>query len=264
MKTMKNNNFLVATFLLIFLLNFSACSQDSSSDWDLILIREDHVNPSLTEDYERSLSDLKSYLEEGNVKDFGYFTHLQDDYHFVHASPINNLGDIDKGMFDYVAQRTDKAELNLIVETLNSTIESYRNYIVQYKPELSYVPPGTSKWNEGQPYRRWNFFNFSPGSEYAVEMILKSWKGLYKKHGTKYGFRVFKGFIGVEQPMYILTTWAEDPLDFQQNMRANMEKFNLDGGSLWSEMTEYITDVNTVEGWYLPQYSFTQGMKLAE
>lgn len=263
MKTLKKYNFLGANFLLIFLLSFNACSQDSSSDWDLILIREDNVKPSMTEDYERSLSDLKSFLEESNVKDFGYFTHLQDDYHFIHSVPINNLGAIDKGMLDYVAQKTDKAELNLIMEELNSTIESYRNYIIQYKPELSYVP-GTDNWHEDKPYRRWNFLYFSPGSEYEVEMILKSWKGLYKKHGTKYGFRVFKGFIGVEQPMYLLTTWAEDPLDFQQNLRENMEKFNLEGGTLWSEMTEYVIDVNTVEGWYLPQYSFTQGMKLAE
>lgn len=263
MKTIKNYNFLVVHFLLLFLLSFNACSQDSQSDWDLILIREDQVKPSMVEDYERALSELKNLLEEGTVKDIGYFSHLRDDYLFTHAVPINQLGEIDKGMLEYVAQKADRDELNLILGNLNSTIANYRNYIVQYLPELSYVP-GADNWNEGQPYRRWNFYHFLPGSEKKVEMILKSWKGLYKNHEIKNGFRVFKGFIGVEQPLYILTTWAEDPLDYQQNLSENMEKFSLDGGVLWAEMTKYVKEVKTIEGWYLPQYSFTSGLILAE
>lgn len=264
MKTLKIYNFLVVNMLLIFLLNFNSYSQQLTSDWDLVLIREDHVKPSMTEEYEMALSQLKSFLEEEKVKDFGYFTHLQDNYHFTHVAPITQLGDLHKGMLNYVAQKVNKPELNLILENLNSTIENYRNYIVQYKPELSYVPD-TNMWEEGQFYRRWNFYLFSPGSEHEVEMIFRSWKALYKNHEIKYGFRVMKGFIGVEQPLYILITWAEDPLVYQNNLHRIMEKFHQeDAGalSLWSKMMESAKEVETTEGWYLPQYSYIEGLSM--
>jgi hypothetical protein len=262
MKNLKNYTFFLAIMPMIFLLNFNAYSQQSISDWDLVLIREDHVKPSMTKEYEMALTQLKSFLEEEKVGDFGYFTHLQDNLNFTHVSPINQLSDLDKGMLDYVAQKVNKPELNLILENLNSTIESYRNYIVQYRPELSYVP-GTDMWEEGQYYRRWNFYLFLPGAEQDVELILKSWKGLYKNNDIKHGFRVMKGFIGVEQPMYILTTWAEDPLDYQNNIQAIMEKFNQEkagGLELWLKMMESAKEVETLEGWYLPQYSYTAGL----
>jgi hypothetical protein len=63
--------------------------------------------------------------------------------------------------------------------------------------------------------------------------------------------------------MYILTTWAEDPLDYQNNLQAIMEKFNQEkagGLELWLKMMESAKEVETLEGWYLPQYSYTAGL----
>ena len=88
---------------------------------------------------------------------------------------------------------------------MNSNIDSYRYYVVKYEPKLSYVPDGDD-WDDSKSYRKWNYIQFILGSEKEVEKIFASWKHLYEAKGVETVFRIFTGFLGIEQPTYILTT----------------------------------------------------------
>ena len=134
---------------------------------------------------------------------------------------------------------------------------------MQYRPELSYVPEGDD-WGEGSPYRKWSYYHFQPGSEEEVEQVLASWKQMYQAKGIKTGYRVFAGFLGIEQPTYLLTNWAEDPLDYHENLQQVSEQMGEEGAALWAKMMEYVREATTVEGWYLAQYSYAPDMKMAE
>jgi hypothetical protein len=254
----------VIHILVIFLLFYSnAIGQLSDEKWDLMLIREDKVYPSMTDSYEMTLTDLKGFLSSKKVKDFTYFTHMQDDYFFTHMTPINHLKDLTKGIHSFFAKEVNDPELDVILSHLNETIKSYRYYIVQYRPEISYVPEGDN-WGENTPYRKWGYYYFHPGSNEDVEGIHSSWKHLYESKGIKTGFRVFSGFIGTEQPLYIISTWAEDPLAYHQNLQETIDLLGEDGALLWSKMMVYLNVADVTEGWFLPQYSYAPGMKLAE
>ncbi len=260
---MKDNR-LVYVIMFLFLLPGSLVfGQLSDEKWDLMLIREDHVYPSMTDDYEMSLMDLKNFLTENNVKGFNYFTHLQDDYTFAHVTPIDHFKNLGKGIQSFFAKEVNDPGLDLILEYLNDAIVSYRYYIVQYKPELSYIPEGDD-WGSGNPYRKWSYYYFQPGSEEDVEAVLSAWKSMYAEKGIKSGFRVFSGFIGVGQPLYMLTTWAEDPLDYHIKLQDASEQLGEEGVALWNKMVGYVNGANSVEGWFLPQYSYAPGLKLAE
>jgi hypothetical protein len=68
--------------------------------------------------------------------------------------------------------------------------------------------------------------------------------------------------VGIEQPVFILTTWAESPLDYQLNLQENINLLGEDGAVLWMAMMQLVRKVETVEGWYLPQYSFVPEFNL--
>ncbi len=261
---MKINKIIYIGIAVLLVQGTMAFSQVSDDDkWDLMLIREDKVYPSMTDDYEMTLMDIKEFLAEKKVKGFNYFTHMQDDYFFTRVMPIHHLRDLKNGIHEYFEKEVNDPELDLMTDYLNGAIEFYRYYIVQYKRELSFVPEGDS-WGEGSPYRRWSYYYFQPGTEDDVEKVMASYKQLYEKKGANMGFRVFKGFIGIEQPMYILTTWAEDPLDYHMNLQKVSEMLGEEGIALWGKMMSYTHEAVAIEGWYLPQYSFTNGLKLAE
>jgi hypothetical protein len=79
---------------------------------------------------------------------------------------------------------------------------------------------------------------------------------LYEQKGVESGYRIFRGLIGIDQPVVMFTNWAKSPLEHQQNMEINMELLGENGSVLWLSMLEMARKVETVEGWYLPQYSY--------
>lgn len=260
---MKIKGIVILSMVFVFSQNTVVLGQDTDVDWDLLLIREDQVFPSMAEDYQMSLTDLKDLLTEKKEKNFNYFTHLQDDYMFTHITPIKHFKDLGNGMRSLFGKEANDTELDLVLDYMDQSIESYRNYVVQYRSDLSYIPEGDD-WGDNTPYRKWSYYYCQPGTEGDVELVLSSWKNLYQDKGVEMGFRVFKGFIGIGQPVYILTTWGEDPMSYQVNLQKVSLELGEKGAGLLDEMIGYVNEIDIVEGWYLPQYSYTGGKKLAE
>jgi hypothetical protein len=250
---MKTKNILL---VILFVCGVGATyAQLSDKDWKYLVVREDVVKPSMTNAYEASLSDLSAFLTDNNIHGVKYITQLQDNLHYTHITTVKELGEFDEGLSAYIRGDKKSAEFDLIWSDLNETIETYSYYVVKYEPELSYVPDG-KVWLEDAPYRRWNYVYFQPGKEKEVEKLIMSWKNLYKDKGIKYGFRAYSGVIGIDRPVIIFTTWAKNPFTYQENMQENIELLGEEGTVLWMGMMGLAREVETIEGWYLPQYSY--------
>jgi hypothetical protein len=259
---MKSTRIIYSVFTLL-LINATLSFSQNLDKMNLMVIREDRVSPALTEDYEMALMDLKEFLTEKNIQGFNYFVHLREDYVYTHVIPVDRLEDLSNGLHSFIAKKINDPELDIILDYLNDATESNRYYITQFRPELSYIP-GELDWGDKITYRKWSYYRFESGSEDEVENTLLAWKKLYGQNGIKMGFRVYSGFIGIEQSTYILSTWAEGPLEYHQNLQAASEILGPDGASMWAKMMAEISEVEVVEGWFLPQYSYTQGMVLAK
>lgn len=260
---MKTINKVIIISLMFLLANGFVSGQSSESDWNMMLVREDNVIPSLVGNYEASLMDLKEFIIEENVEDFQYFCHMQDDYCFTHVIPVNSCEDVGYMKFASWVQRMSNPEADLIYADINGSIESSRYYMLQYNPYLSYVPE-SENWIEGLPYRKWSFYYFYPGTEDDARALLSAWQGLYMKKNVAGGFRVFEGYLGTEQPLFVFTNWAEDPKDHQEKLYQTMEALGEESIILYQALMQYVRKVETVEGWYLPQYSHTKNQKFAE
>jgi hypothetical protein len=250
---MKKINQIILVLLFIGL--NSTYAQVSDSEWNYMLIREDVVKPSMTTNYEASLTDLTQFFIENKANDVNYITNLQDNYHYMHVSKLSSLDDIHKGIKTYINGDKASDEIKLIWSDLNESIDHYRSYVMKYEPKLSYVIDHDF-WLEDRPYRRWNYYYFQSGTEKQVDQILAAWKNLYKNKGVSQGFRVFKGVIGIEQPVVLFITWSDSPLNYQINLQESIKLLGEDGPILWMAMMELVRKVETIEGWYLPQYSY--------
>ena len=71
MKITSFKNYFSTLFMFVFLSN--AFGQTMDENLNLLLVREDKVSPSMSVDYEMSLTDLKNFLTENNVQNFNYF-----------------------------------------------------------------------------------------------------------------------------------------------------------------------------------------------
>jgi hypothetical protein len=247
--------------LMLFTL-VSAYAQKGSKDWTLLMVTQVEVVPSMVVDYEASLADMKNLLEEKKVSDYYHFTHILDNYSFMHITPIESLTDIEKGTKEYLRAKLDDPLYDLIRADIDEISISQKTYILKYGHSLSHVPENDS-WDEGQQYRKLNYYQVFPGYEDEFEDNLAAWSNLYKNKNIKSGFRVFKSFIGLETPLYMLATWASSPMEHQRDLQDAMTLLGEEGTALWSNMMQYVQRVEVSEGWYLPQYSYANGTRLA-
>jgi hypothetical protein len=233
----------------------TGCSQPSDKKGEMLLIREDVVKPSMAEKYELSLLDLNNFLVENKVSDVNYLTHIQDDFHYLFISDLNDLDDLDGGIHAYTNGEKSSDEYTLIWDMINESRESYRFYIVKYDKENSYVPDGNA-WLEESHYRKWNYYYFDPGTEKEVDEILAAWNYLYKQNNIKSGYRVYRGVLGIDQLVVIFISWAKDGLEHHQNLNANIEILGEEGSALLLGMLNLSYKAEAIEGYFLPQYSY--------
>lgn len=250
---MKKYLFVLFVFTLTEIINVSA--QDLDIEGNYILIREDIVKPSMTIQYEAAMAELTDFLVKNEVSDIMYITQLQDDYSYAHVSVVNQIEQVEKGLRNYFKGTENEAEFELIWSYLNESIDSYKFSLGKFRMDLSYVPDAKI-WLDKAPYRKWNYYYFKPGTEQQAEKIIAAWKSLYERKGVKSGFRVFQGLIGTEGPVYIFTTWGESPLDYQLGLQGSIKSLDGEGSELWMSMMNLVRKVETIEGWYLPQYSY--------
>jgi hypothetical protein len=235
-------------------------AQISDNELNYLLVREDVVTPALAANYEAKLIDLAQFLTDNNVKHVNYMTQIQDNSCYSHVAQLNNMNDINGGLKTFIRGEDKSAKFDLIWAELNENIESFRYYVVKYEPELSYAPDGKVMLDDA-PYRRWNYLHFKPGTEKLAEDLLLAWKNLYANKGVKSGYRVFKGVIGLDQPVIMFTTWSESPLKYQLELEDSINLMGEEGNILWFAMMDLVRQVETVEGYYLPEYSYIPAEK---
>jgi hypothetical protein len=250
------NKFLYLIILITAVGISNSFSQPLSEKGNLLLIREDVVRPSMAETYELGLLDMAGFLKENNEEKVNYLTHIQDNFHYTHISSINDLNDIEKVSLEkYISGEKASDDFSFFWEIMNGTLDTRHSYVVEYDAKNSYVPEGES-WLEGMPYRKWNYYYFSPGTEEEVEKILSAWKYLYQQNNIESGYRVYRGVLGIEQPVVLFTSWAKNPLEHHQNLEANTRILGEEGSALLIGILESATKVETIEGYFVPEFSY--------
>ena len=251
---MKRNHWLI--ILIIVCAMTVGNAQTLEKENQLLLVREDIVEPSNAADYETALLNLTDFLRSNSIKDVNYVTTINDNFHYIHFSKIKDLNEIEGGMRAFINRKKDEAGFNLAWEDLAAAMNSYHYYVVKYLPEYSYVKDG-NLWLEESPFRRWNMFYFKPGSEQEVEKLLGAWKALYENKGIESGYRVFMGVLGLDQPVVIMANWAKSPLELQQQIEHNVETLGDDGSALLLAMLDLANYIETVDGYYIPEFSYS-------
>lgn len=59
--------------------------------------------------------------------------------------------------------------------------------------------------------------------------------------------RVYSGYIGIDQSVYNLTIWVENPLDYHQDLKAASEILGSDGASKWTKIMSDEQEAKIIE-----------------
>ena len=193
----------------------SGLTAQEAPQGQLVRILTVKVDPSKVTEYEEAVKDLFA----GMAKEKFSFPILGDvgaDLVYGFLSPIENFAALDE-MQQEISQVFGKNPQ--IMERLSKASESRTYWVVQERPDLSYVPENPRLQPDEIRFMHLDRYYLRPGTEPQAEATAKAWVKLYRRKYVADGFRVSAAVTGSDLPIFTVATPAKDALDYQTQAR---------------------------------------------
>ena len=207
-----NRNIVIAVLVGLLLgLWASAVTAQEASQGQLLRILTVKVDPSKISEYEAAVEDLFAELTK---KEFAFpiSASVGADLVYGFVTPMENFAALDK-MQEELSQVLEANPQ--ILERLSEASESRTYWMVQERPDLSYVPENPRLQPDEIGLIHLDRYYLRPGTEAEAEAISKEWVNLYRRKYVSDGFRVNVAVTGAELPIFTVATPAKDALDYQ-------------------------------------------------
>ncbi len=260
---MKNTLCMLVVAGLMLSICSSVVAQEKQSDEQLLIIHEDIVKPSMVAKYEKAIKAVYNKIKEHNLTSLAYLTAMTDDFHYIFISKVDNYAALDNDPWKELEAKIGKEEMAKLWKGFDGCYTKHKDYMIKLSHDLSYDPQGKGMVEEGVNYRTWHFYYGQPDKELEAEEISKEWRALFEKKQVPNGYRLYKGALGTEQPLYIVVQSATNAVDFSNIEAENMKLLGEEGKAL-NEKTMAITRKFDVKnGWIRPDLSFMPDMGVA-
>jgi len=221
----------------------------------MFLVHEDEVITSEMSDYMKAAEKLKQAMVDHNITDKAYYMYSTDDNRFLYVSPIESYAALDNPTFASLAKELGKDHMQKLLSNFEGTYTNQRQYIIHYHPELSF---NADKFHpEDNNYYHWLIKQVHTDKYEKFIEHLKDWKTLYEKTtpAPKYGYSVYTGGIGTDQPFSYIMFWGENKVDFHTEYQEVAQRQGEPRKALSPIMQSLLKESNKVEGRYHPELS---------
>jgi len=244
MKLFKFSLFTIIMLLSPFL-TYAQDNQDVQAYW----IHEDHVKPSMSEEYEQVAKDLVAACKEHKFEGSMWLSMRLNDNSYLYITPIKSMADLDNNEFEALSEKMGADKMKALFARFSPTYDEHGDYVVYLHKNLSYMPAGVSQTVEGQNYRTLYYNYVTPENDKGFVETLKKIKASFEKHNSKLHYRVYKTGFGVMGTYYMIAVAAENNLESAKTGDENWSVMKDDFGPLLKEMSNHTWKTDEKRGW---------------
>ncbi len=252
MKKLKSKLLLVLTAVMISG-TFYGQGEKTQAYW----VHEDVVKPSMTAEYETICKDLTSNMKKHNIQDFNVIVSNTVDNRYLWVSPISSMADIDRPIFKTLAERMGAEALGALFDKMDKCYDTEHNYVIQLDKELSYMPDGITQTPEGQDYRKFHYFHYTPSNEDSVREGAAAIKKLFESKGSKVHYRTYKSGFGARGAFYLVAIAAQDAADYATKIAANNQMLGEEWQKIYSDFQASLIKYEAFEGQMRPDMAYS-------
>ena len=196
-------------------------SQNGSSQayW----VHEDVVKPSMIGQYETICKELTDNMKKYNIQEFNVIVSNTADNRYLWISPISGMADIEKPLFKTLSEKMGAEKMGDLFDRMDKCYDIEQNYVIHLDKELSYMPGGIIQTPEGQEYRKFHYYHYTPGNRAEVNKKVKAIKNLFESKGSQLDYRVYRSGFGTRGAFYMVAIAAKDEADYAAKIAANNE-----------------------------------------
>jgi hypothetical protein len=189
--------------------------------------------------YEASTRDFIAMVQahRAAMPTFHADAYMTDDLEYLYTMPISGFAQMDALMGEFMAMEQAGGDgWRQMMQENGSTMVKVDEWIVLYRPDLSYVPEQPRLKDEEIDTFRWEFYYLQPESGAAAEQLAKDIAAFYRERGISDPFHVFQAVMGGDLPFLVVSVPGKDEAD----IHASYQKVAASVGDAWAPYEQRI------------------------
>jgi len=246
----------LAVCLILGILPLSVNGQESEEQYQLMLVIDEAVKPSMQQQYYEAAEKYIAFLKE-NAFPYRVSIYWLGDHHVYWAIPIQNYAEIDK-MMEMSNRMIEKSpdRYKAVTEAFKGTYESSRMCVYAFDQKYSmFVQEETMESGEDN-FIFWDFYYFEPGTEMELNKILEDWKAFLADKKIVQTWEFFWGVMGTDNPVLVMAASAKDQVEFWQENARMWEVLGKEAETYVQKMMKYVRKQEQKTGWYQKELSY--------
>jgi hypothetical protein len=176
------------------------------------------MKPSMLAQYEATSHEFFATLAQAKVDPatFSIIGFMSPDFRYTYFAPISDFAGMDKinQVFMTMADKVGKDKWADVMRRSGAATESYADFIIMERPDLSYVPAAPRVKAEDRKFYRVQFYYLMPGHETDAEAIAHDYAALFKQKNIPDGFTIYTAVTGNDLPLLVASVGAKSMADF--------------------------------------------------
>ena len=193
----------------------------------MFVVHVEQAVPSRLADYEATTKEFINLVHQNHqvAPMFSFNALMGEDLSFAFVAPIRNLADVDaiNGAFEALGKAVGEQKWADLMRRGGAATERVDEGVFMEVSDASYWPADAKNSPMGAGYYELDFYRVMPGMEDAAHEVAMSWKSLFESKSLPFGYTVFRLVLGNDEPLWVVSTPAKDPVDLAQ-MQAGMQQ----------------------------------------
>lgn len=252
MRTLKTTLLVV---LALFLMPNATEAQASTpqSYW----VHEDVVKPAMLTEYETTCKELTANMKKHNIQELNVIVTQTTDNRYLWVSPINTMADIDRPVFKTLSEKMGADNMKALFDNMNKAYDIEHDYIIQMDKELSYMPGGITQTPEGQDYRKFHYFHYTPANADEVKKKALAIRNLFERKGSKVHYRAYHSGFGTRGAFYMVAIAAKDAADYANKIAENNALLGEEWQKTYGDFIGTLIKYEPIEGQMRPDMGYS-------
>ena len=258
---MKNSILLFISFLLMLnCLTQSLIAQ--TNDNQLYAIRTIKVEPAKRVAYEKALIAANAAFKAAKVSNLEYYVNVTNNYEYFAVVPIANMAEMDKSYWGEAISKMGLEKFMQAVSPVEDNMSSSQLDVFLHCKDWDYEHPSLKDTQKG--FRKWDVYQFKPGTSVQVEALMKEWLALLKKKDIVRSQVFYKGVIGTNEGLIVSVIDAKDQVAYVQELSKFWNKVGAEGITLWEKTESLMVSLEERTGRFRPDLSMIPAAAMKE
>lgn len=252
MRTLKTS-ILIALTLFIMPYLTKAQEDKTQSYW----VHEDVVKPAMLAEYETTCKELTSNMKKHNIQELNVIVTQTTDNRYLWVSPISAFADIDRPVFKTLSEKMGADNMNALFDRMNKAYDIEHDYVIRMDKELSYMPEGITQTPEGQDYRKFHYFHYTPANANEVKKKALAIRNLFESKGSKVHYRTYHSGFGTRGAFYMVAIAAKDAADYANKIAENNTLLGEEWQKTYGDFIGTLIKYEPIEGQMRPDMGYS-------